>query len=234
MISAINGFVDVTHTRSVEFACSIGSVRLLQRIIAGYEQQQDTSEKRDPLFRQIRFSRGMKAACEAGQLIIVQWLARSPYFGACFMPTQAVCNAVRLGHMGVLEWLHANRTDICWRRTLKAVNGNHLDAAKWLQPMAGHHQSYGRRWIIPAAQVGNLEMVKWAYNLIGETPGLSREATEVASDNGRVHVVQWLLEQTGTNAPKHPDASGLLSKGGMEALEMLLKHVDNLPKNAGL
>ncbi|EGZ28805.1 hypothetical protein PHYSODRAFT_294242 [Phytophthora sojae] len=189
---AINAFLDL---RSVALACSMDSVALLRHIIAGYEKTPATSVQRDPLFRQIHFSRGMKAACKEGHLSAVQWLALSPYFAACFMPTEAVRSAVQHGHLSILEWLHANRNDICWRRCFTAVDGNHLDITKWLMMMTGRDESRGRMWIVPAARAGNLEIVKRTYKLKGKTPAKTREAVGAAAINGHVNVVQWLLEQ---------------------------------------
>lgn len=88
---------------SVEFACSIGSAPLLQRIVAGYEKLPETSVWRDPLFRQTQFSARMKAACKAGHLAAAQWLQSMAGRKKC-NGRALIIPAAAAGNLEMVKW----------------------------------------------------------------------------------------------------------------------------------
>jgi len=68
--------------------------------------------------------------------------------------------AARNGHLDVIKWLHANRTEggTGWAMDLAALNG-HLDVIKWLHA----HRTEGctKSAINWAAINGHLDVIKW-------------------------------------------------------------------------
>ncbi|KAI9981211.1 hypothetical protein PInf_008954 [Phytophthora infestans] len=93
------------------------------------------------------------------------------------------------GHLDVVRWLHANRTEGCTKAAmdLAATNG-HLDTVKWLHT----HRSEGCTFeaMDGAASGGHLDVAKWLHQ--NRTEGYSRAAMDNAASGGHLEVLKWL------------------------------------------
>lgn len=142
------------------------------------------------------------------------------------MPRLAVETAVKRGHLEILRWLRDNRCDINWKSgsILEAVDGSHLDVAKWLYSVTGYEAG---SWIIPAAKSGNLDMVRWVVGFKKTSLSKKRQALEVAADHGHIGIVKWLLNHTELNSQR-VNLSGLLKPGSIDTVDVVLKHQGNV------
>jgi hypothetical protein len=101
----------------------------------------------------------------------------------------AMDNAAGQGHLEAVKWLHANRSEGCTRdaMNLAAING-HLEVLKWLH--ANRSEGCSNRAMYSAAEHGHLDVIKWLYTHRPDshTPW----AIDRAVRSGRVRVVCWL------------------------------------------
>ncbi|EEY59984.1 uncharacterized protein PITG_13149 [Phytophthora infestans T30-4] len=86
------------------------------------------------------------------------------------------------GHLDVVRWLHANRTE-----GYGAASGGHLDVAKWLHQ--NRTEGYSRAAMDNAASGGHLEVLKW---LDGKRARCSTAALDGAAAYGKLGIVKWL------------------------------------------
>ncbi|KAG2843108.1 hypothetical protein PC116_g2264 [Phytophthora cactorum] len=113
-------------------------------------------------------------------------------------PTKPRCTAIAMdvaaahGHLDVVRWLHANRTEGCTKAAmdLAATNG-HLDTVKWLQT----HRSEGCtvEAMDGAASGGHLDVVKWLQK--HRTEGCTTAAMDNAASGGHFAVLKWLSDK---------------------------------------
>jgi hypothetical protein len=97
------------------------------------------------------------------------------------------------GHLEVVKWLHAHRSEGCssYAMNLAASNG-HLEVLRWL------HRSQTEGWTTRtmdyAAAGGHLDIVKWLYE--SRTEKYTVTAMTSAACTGHVDVLRWLVEHT--------------------------------------
>ncbi|ETL92756.1 hypothetical protein F442_09239 [Phytophthora nicotianae P10297] len=113
-------------------------------------------------------------------------------------PTKPKCTAVAMdvaaahGHLDVVQWLHANRSEGCTTAAmdLAATNG-HLDTVEWL------HAHRSERCTVEAmdgaASGGHLDVVKWLHKY--RTEGCTTAAMDNAGSGGHFEVVKWLHDK---------------------------------------
>jgi hypothetical protein len=97
--------------------------------------------------------------------------------------------AAEYGHLPVLQWLHANRSEGCTYRAMNyAAAGGHLEMVKWLhenrsEPCSTEAMDY-------AAGKGYLDVVRFLHE--NRSEGCTKHAMSSAAANGHLGVVQWL------------------------------------------
>jgi len=95
-------------------------------------------------------------AAKLGALfVLIEWGNELPMYTESAMDL-----AASYGHLDVVKWLHANRTEGCtkWSMIMASVNG-HLDVVKWLHTNRPNVFSpYAMGW---AAENGHLDVAKW-------------------------------------------------------------------------
>ena len=93
------------------------------------------------------------------------------------------------GHLRVVEWLHANRSEGCTTLAMDdaAANG-HLHVVVWLH--ANRDEGCSTSAMDWAAASGHLCVVQWLHT--NRTEGCTTSATDNAARSGHLCVVQWL------------------------------------------
>ncbi|KAK1944268.1 hypothetical protein P3T76_004180 [Phytophthora citrophthora] len=72
-------------------------------------------------------------------------------------------STARNGHLDVVKWLHANRSEGCTTEAMgKAAQNNHLAVLKWLDQ--NRTERFTDKAIRGAVRVGNLEVLEWLYS----------------------------------------------------------------------
>jgi hypothetical protein len=97
--------------------------------------------------------------------------------------------AARGGHLAVLEWIHANKTQQCREDAMdEAAGQGHLEVVKWLH--ANRSEGCTSYAMDCAASNGHLEMVKWLH--ANRSEGCTYRAMYEAAEHGHLEVVKWL------------------------------------------
>jgi len=93
------------------------------------------------------------------------------------------------GHLAVLEWIHANRAQMCRVIAMNDAAGQgHLEVVKWLH--AKRSEGCTSYAMDSAASHGHLEVVKWLH--ANRTEGCSDQSMYLAAQYGHLEVVKWL------------------------------------------
>ncbi|KAG2780166.1 hypothetical protein Pcac1_g9936 [Phytophthora cactorum] len=93
------------------------------------------------------------------------------------------------GHLPVMQWLHANRSEGCTYRAMNyAAASGRLDMAQWIHenrsgPCSTEAMDY-------AAGKGHLDVVRFLHE--NRTEGCTKHAMSSAAANGHLEMVQWL------------------------------------------
>ncbi|GMF20672.1 unnamed protein product [Phytophthora lilii] len=103
--------------------------------------------------------------------------------------TTAMDLAAQNGHLEMVQWLHNNRSEGCTTSAMDmAARGGHLDVIKWLH---GHRiEGCTTKAMNNAAATGHLEVVKWLHEHRSE--GCTAAAMDGAAAYGELDVVKWL------------------------------------------
>jgi hypothetical protein len=92
------------------------------------------------------------------------------------------------GHLEVVKWLHANRSEGCSYYALnQAASHGHLEVVKWLH--ANRTEEHSSQAMCEAAAHGHLHVVKWLY---AHRPSHTRFAIDRAVRFGHMRIVCWL------------------------------------------
>lgn len=96
--------------------------------------------------------------------------------------------AAEHGHLEIIKWLHANRSEGCteWAMDGAAKNG-YIDIVRWLND---NNKGCTVDAMDFAASYGHLDVVKYLHGNRNE--GCTKSAMTSASAHGHLHVVQWL------------------------------------------
>jgi hypothetical protein len=97
--------------------------------------------------------------------------------------------AARGGHLAVLEWIQANKTQQCRVDAMdEAAGQGHLEVVKWLH--TNRSEGCTSCAMDNAADNGHLEMVKWLHG--NRSEGCTHRAMYLAAEHGHLEVVKWL------------------------------------------
>ncbi|RLN43697.1 hypothetical protein BBJ28_00013362 [Nothophytophthora sp. Chile5] len=103
--------------------------------------------------------------------------------------TAAMDGAAVSGHLHVVQWLHANRSEGCTTLAMDgAATNGHLEVVQWLHANMSTGCTSGAMSV--AASDGHLEVVKWLH--ANRSEGCSIKAMDDAATHGHLKVVQWL------------------------------------------
>ncbi|RLN47123.1 hypothetical protein BBJ28_00016616 [Nothophytophthora sp. Chile5] len=113
--------------------------------------------------------------------------------------TDAMDNAAGEGHLDVVQWLHANTKVGCTEDAMDfaACNG-HLEVVQWLH--SNRSEGCTTYAMDDAALSGHLYVVKWLHD--NRFEGCTEKAVENAIGNSHLSVVLWLL----AHYPKYVNA----------------------------
>ncbi|RLN43696.1 hypothetical protein BBJ28_00013361 [Nothophytophthora sp. Chile5] len=103
--------------------------------------------------------------------------------------TVAMDGAAFNGHLRVVQWLHANRSEGC---TTLAMNGaaacGHLEVVQWLH--ANRSEGCTTKAMDKAASHSHLDVVQWLH--VNRSEGCTVKAMTKAAAHGHLKVAQWL------------------------------------------
>ncbi|AGO85235.1 Ankyrin repeat domain containing protein [Pandoravirus salinus] len=111
-----------------------------------------------------------------------------------FGTTNIMNSAAAGGHLDVVEFLHANRTDGCTAHAMDgAAAGGHLDVVEFLH--ANRTEGCTPWAIVGAARGGHIDMVKWLYRNRPECAVPPHAALDAAARYGHMDVILFLHER---------------------------------------
>ncbi|KAF4135599.1 Ankyrin repeats domain-containing protein [Phytophthora infestans] len=182
---SIDAYLDPSTTWTIPDACRFGSVRLLDRLAA---RTATNADKEGNLEREFQLS--VMTAMQVGYVEVVQWLIRRYPEGQ--VPSKAVAEAAKNGHLLVLQWLFTHHDHVYWGgdEMYCAVANNHLDVAKFLHEFTAPPPD-DMFLIDEAARHGDLEMMQWLHSERGDQ--LTYEGVMRAVDLGYLDAVQWMM-----------------------------------------
>lgn len=105
--------------------------------------------------------------------------------------SHAMGTAAFHGHLDIVQWLHANRTQDTWRRNAMdlAAGRGHFDILQWLH--MNRSEGCTAAALENAAENGHLDIIKWFHaNRTGDTEYEWMKAAR----NCHLDVVVWLTE----------------------------------------
>ncbi|TYZ54585.1 hypothetical protein PybrP1_005063, partial [[Pythium] brassicae (nom. inval.)] len=124
------------------------------------------------------------------------------------------------GHLDVMQWLHANRTEGCTTRAMDdAAGAGHLDVVQWLH--ANRTEGCTTRAMDRAAGAGHLNVVRWLHEHRSE--GCTTDAMDDAASGDHLDVVQWLHEHR-TEGCTINAMDQAATRGHLEIVEWLHEH----------
>eukprot|EP00644_Phytophthora_capsici_P006565 jgi/Phyca11/535447/estExt2_fgenesh1_pg.C_PHYCAscaffold_360034 len=179
---AIEAFLDCSPSCTMTQAAAFGSMRLLRGISA----RSAGMAALDPFYKQAQFSGAMQHAAARGDLEMIQWLLNFQPGG---LVTKAVEQAARNGQLQVLQWLKEHHDHVFWgaNELRYAVEGNHVEVARWLQEQTRPPSKL--RAMNLAAANGNLELVQWLFEVRHEA---SSSAAAKAAKGGFLDMIKWM------------------------------------------
>ncbi|KAG7379294.1 hypothetical protein PHYPSEUDO_008748 [Phytophthora pseudosyringae] len=179
---AVEAFLDCSPSCSLAQAAAFGSMRLLRGISA----RSGAMAALDAFYKQAQFSGAMQHAAARGDVEMIRWLLTFQPGG---LVTSAVEQAARNGHVRVLAWLKQHHDHVFWgaNELRYAVEGNHAQAARWLQENTRPPSKL--RAMNLAAANGNLELVQWLHQVRHEA---SSSAAAKAAKGGFLDVLKWM------------------------------------------
>ena len=107
-------------------------------------------------------------------------------------PTDAMNNAVILGNLEIVKWLHENKEGCTTYAMNLAAEHGHLGIVKWLHESGSMCTTYAMNW---AAHNGHLEVVKWLH--LNRNEGCTTNAMDWAAENGHLEIIKWLHKSGG-------------------------------------
>lgn len=135
-----------------------------------------------------RMSSVLQAAVREDYHDVLKLLHQSRWEMYMFTPC-AITSAATGGHLGVIQWLQANRKDKCTAQAIiNAAGRGFLDIVKWLT--ANRNEDCTVAAMNSAAREGHLEVVKWLHHHRSE--GCTTHAMDSAAARGHLDVVRWL------------------------------------------
>jgi len=188
VMHCISTFLDASPSWTIARACGVGSVRLLDRVVAVTE---DSPIARDAFYRQWQFTLGSVQAAVRGDITVLRWLLRYLPGG---LVTKAVEQAARHGRLDVLKWLFDNHDNVFWgaHEMEAAAEHDHVQAIRWLEQHAP--VSRKTKLLDLAAKNGDLALVKQLHESGREQATLA--TFSAAADHGHLHVLKWMAEHS--------------------------------------
>ncbi|RLN95849.1 hypothetical protein BBJ28_00020423 [Nothophytophthora sp. Chile5] len=132
----------------------------------------------------------------------------------------AMDGAAERGHLEVVKWLHANRTESCTTAAMNAAAANdHLPVVQWLH--ANTSEGCTTAAMDSAAANGHLKMVQWLHS--NRPEGCTTEAMDNAALNDQLEMLQWLHKNRSEGCTGKALDSAVAS-GHLRVVEWLLDH----------
>ncbi|TYZ63346.1 hypothetical protein PybrP1_012885 [[Pythium] brassicae (nom. inval.)] len=130
----------------------------------------------------------MMAALSGHAHLVRRLSARHPTpFDSCC--EEAMDSAAEFGHLGIVQWLHAHRSEGCTTDAMDlAASNGHLDVVRWLHE--NRDAGCTTNAMDFAAQNGHLHVIQWLHAHRRE--GCTRAAMDNAATGGHLSVIQWL------------------------------------------
>ncbi|EGZ19424.1 hypothetical protein PHYSODRAFT_558163 [Phytophthora sojae] len=131
--------------------------------------------------------------------------------------TAAAMDKAAGGHLKVVQWLHSHRSEGCTAEAmnLAAANG-HLGVVKWLLE---HRDEWSSAVMDTAAANGHLEVVMWLH--ANRSEGCTTKAMDEATANGHLDVVRWLHSNRYEEGCTINAMTGAATAGNIEVLDWL-------------
>lgn len=209
LVPAISRFIDTNGQRwTIERACELGHVQLLQRVVA-HERPSSTLRR----YRAHVFSRALVHAVRHDSFAMLECLhAYCPGGDA----SRAMKEAAARGNVLVLDWFLAHCRTIVWSRAFAhaAVRGRHLHVLQWLYTHAPDDPSELFAGAVQlAAADGQLATTQWLLATAAVTTQrtLERDAFWRAAERGHVAILQHLHADRGFRDTMPPAATVALS-----------------------
>ncbi|KAK1935386.1 putative ankyrin repeat protein [Phytophthora citrophthora] len=173
-----NGFISAIDTNDlqstyysvVDAAAGSGHLEIMQYLLQVGGGDEDEEQTVNP-FRKLRFwfDMPLKAKCT----------------------TAAMDMAAAHGHLGIVQWLHANCSEGCTTAAMDlAAENGHLEIVKWLH--ANRKEGCTSDAMNGASARGHLHVVKWLHE--HTTEGCTTDAMDNAAGGGHLEVLKWLHE----------------------------------------
>ncbi|EGZ19433.1 hypothetical protein PHYSODRAFT_558166 [Phytophthora sojae] len=130
--------------------------------------------------------------------------------------------AAGCGHLNVVKWLHAHRSEGCTTTAMDRAAGNgHLDVVQWLHS----HRSEGCTTAAMANAATRpfhaLEIIQWLH--LNRTEGCTTAAMDGAAANGNFTLLQWLHDNTAVGCSSRSMVSAA-RLGRLDILKWLTKY----------
>ncbi|GMF14848.1 unnamed protein product [Phytophthora lilii] len=188
VMQCISVFLDTSPSWTISRACGIGSVRLLDRVVAATTTSRVAQ---DAFYRQQQFTLGSTQAAIRGDYAVLRWLLRSLPGG---LVTKAVEEAARHGRLDVLQWFFDNHDNVFWgaREMEAAAEHDHVQTIRWLEQHAPVTRKV--KLLDLAAKNGNLALVKELHESGREQATLATFG--VAAAHGHLHVLKWMADHS--------------------------------------
>ncbi|KAE9041886.1 hypothetical protein PR001_g6433 [Phytophthora rubi] len=106
--------------------------------------------------------------------------------------------AVEHGHLPVMQWLHANRSEGCTYRAMNyAAASGRLDMVRWIHE--NRSEACSTEPMDYAAGKGHLDVVRFLHE--NRSEGCTKHAMSSAAANGHLEMVQWLYANRSERMP---------------------------------
>ncbi|GMF13227.1 unnamed protein product [Phytophthora lilii] len=181
-------------SQTVSQVCKTDCPRMLQQLIERDAQVPSDSLVRYPEFVRWQFRQGLRNAVAQENLVMVKVLVWNiPDF---LISVDVLCDAAARGRLDIIQWLFANRAvdnqGDCHRVVGAALEGGHLEVAKWLLPWV---HVPGTSFVLEAVKSGNLEAVQWAYEQSAAKDIVFSKVIDAAMASGKLVIVAWLVKR---------------------------------------
>lgn len=156
LVPVISAFL-TDHTWTIEDACELGNLKLLQRLI------KIETLSAHPLYQAHVFAEALAYAVKNDNAIeLLECLS-------AFCPTgfvgQGIAEAALLGKIHVMDWFVANHEKIVWSPVYatEAAEAGHVEVLQWLKEHDPDAEAHLAGAIRHAARDGRFAVVKWLY-----------------------------------------------------------------------